>query len=260
MGSKTINRIEFEGAYGDVLAARLDMPAGEVRAYAIFAHCFTCSKDLTAVYRIARALAREGIAVLRFDFTGLGHSAGEFANTNFSSNVQDLLKAAAWLREHYEAPSLLVGHSLGGAAVLAAAFEIPEVTAVATIAAPAEPAHLERLIPDAIEDIERDGHARVTLGGRTFTVKRQFLDDIREQNLLARLPQLGRALLVMHSPRDEVVRLENAQRIFEAAPHPKSFISLDDADHLMTNVEDAEYAASVLAAWAKRHLPARKDS
>lgn len=256
MTDAAIHRIEFEGALGDTLAARLDMPDGDVRAYALFAHCFTCGKDLTSAFRIAKELAEQGIAVLRFDFTGLGHSEGEFANTNFSSNVEDLVQAAAWLREHRAAPSILIGHSLGGAAVLAAAPKIPEVTSVATIGAPSEPAHLEHLLTHKVDDIEREGKADVVLGGRRFTVKRQFLDDIRERNLRLKLPGLDRALLVMHSPKDEVVDIDHARRLFEAARHPKSFLSLDDADHLLTNAEDARYAARVLAAWADRHLPA----
>jgi alpha/beta superfamily hydrolase len=250
------HRIEFEGAQGDMLAARLDMPEGPVRAYALFAHCFTCGKDLTAAYRIAHALAERGIAVLRFDFTGLGHSEGEFANTNFSSNVEDLVRAAAWLREHHRAPALLIGHSLGGAAVLAAAPAIPESKAVVTIAAPSEPKHLERILPGAIDEIERDGAATVQLAGRSFTMKRQFLEDIRAHKLQAQLPELGRALLVMHSPKDELLGLEHAHGIFTAARHPKSFLSLVDADHLLTNADDADYAASMIAAWADRHLPA----
>ena len=255
MADSSIHRIEFEGALGDRLAARLDLPQGPPRAFALFAHCFTCSKDLTAAFRIAKELADAGLAVLRFDFTGLGHSEGEFANTNFSSNVEDLLQAAAWLRANHRAPALLVGHSLGGAAVLAAAPSIPEVTSVATIGAASDPAHLEHLLPRAIEEIEQDGRAEVTLGGRRFTVKRQFLEDIREQNLLTRLPSLERALLVLHAPQDEVVDIDHARRIFEAARHPKSFLSLGGADHLLTNADDARYAARVLAAWAEPYLP-----
>jgi alpha/beta superfamily hydrolase len=254
VSNEKIHRIEFEGALGDTLAARLDMPEGEVRAYALFAHCFTCSKDLTAAYRIAKALSHAGLGVLRFDFTGLGHSEGEFANTNFSSNVRDLLHAAAWLRDNEEAPKLLVGHSLGGAAVLSAAHDLPEVRAVATIAAPSEPRHVENLLPAAMEEIERDGEAEVHLGGRTFTVKRQFLEDIRNQNLHARLSEMEAALLVMHSPADEVVGLSHARRIFDGAEHPKSFLSLAGADHLLSRRADAEYAAAVLAAWVEPYL------
>lgn len=248
-------RIEFAGAHGDTLAARLETPGDEEpRAYALFAHCFTCSKDLGAAVRIARGLAAAGLGVLRFDFTGLGHSEGEFENTNFSSNVGDLLAAADWLREHHAAPALLVGHSLGGAAVLAAAAEIDETAAVCTIGAPSEPAHVERLLAGHTDAIEQEGEARLTLAGRTFTIKRQFLEDIRAERLAERIGSLRRALLIMHSPQDTTVGIDNAQAIYEAARHPKSFISLAGADHLLTDAPDAEYAAAVLAAWAGRYV------
>jgi uncharacterized OsmC-like protein/fermentation-respiration switch protein FrsA (DUF1100 family) len=259
MNSQTIDRIEFRGAQGDMLAARLDRPLTAPRAFALFAHCFTCSKDLLAAARISRGLAARGIAVLRFDFTGLGHSDGEFANTNFSSNVADLLHAANWLREEYEAPSLLVGHSLGGAAVLAAAGEIPEVRAVATIGAPADPGHVRHVFGDLAEVAETEGSAEVTLAGRPFTVTRQFLRDIASQSLTRRIADLDRALLVMHAPLDRIVGVDNAAEIYAAARHPKSFISLDDADHLLTRRADADYAATVLAAWADRYLPEAED-
>ncbi len=248
--------VEFPGSQGHTLAGRQDRPATRARATALFAHCFTCGKDLAAASRIAAALAARGIAVLRFDFTGLGHSEGEFANTNFSSNVDDLVAAAAYLRREHEAPSLLVGHSLGGTAVLAAASRIPEVRAVATIAAPADPAQIRHLLEeDWVEEIERSGQATVSIAGRTFQVQRQFLEDIEAQRLDAHIAGLGRALLVLHAPGDDIVGIGNASRIFLAARHPKSFVSLDDADHLLSRRRDAEYAAEVLAGWASRYLP-----
>jgi putative redox protein len=249
------SKITFTGVDGQALAARLDSPAGPVRAYALFAHCFTCSKDIFAASRIARGLAEKGIAVLRFDFTGLGASEGEFANTNFSSNVQDLLAAAEHLRQHYQGPAILIGHSLGGAAVLAAAGDIPECKAVATIGAPADPAHVAHNFQPNLEEIEAKGEASVQLAGRSFTIKKQFLDDVREQRLSRRIASLKRALLVFHAPLDETVGIDNATQIFVAAKHPKSFVSLDKADHLLSRHEDAGYVAEVLAAWAARYLP-----
>ena len=249
-----MGKVTFPGSLGVDLSARLDRPAAEPRAYALFAHCFTCSKDIFASARISAALAARGIAVLRFDFTGLGASEGEFANTNFSSNVGDLVAAADWLRAHHAAPKLLIGHSLGGAAVLSAAARIPEAVAVATIGAPADPSHLGRIIGASAEDIERDGQADVTIAGRSFTVTRQFLRDISSRNLKTAIRDLKRALMVFHSPRDDVVGIDNASEIFLAARHPKSFVSLDDADHLLTGRADAAYVADVVAAWAGRYL------
>ena len=246
----------FEGHDGIQLSGRLDLPAGEPRATALFAHCFTCSKDFVASRRIARRLAENGIAVLRFDFTGLGHSQGEFANETFTSNTDDLVAAAKALRERGMPPALLVGHSLGGAAVIAAASRIPEVSAVATIGAPADPAHVVHQFEDRREEIERDGEAEVSLAGRPFTIRKAFLDDIDATTLDDRLAKLGRALLVMHGPRDATVGVENASQIFVAAKHPKSFVSLDDADHLLTKPADADYAADTIAVWASRYLPA----
>ena len=253
--SKTPEKISFTGAQGDELAARLDFPDGLPRAYVLFAHCFTCSKDVFAASRIAGELAGHGFAVLRFDFTGLGASEGEFANTNFSSNVEDLLKAADYLRQNHEAPSILVGHSLGGAAVLAAASQIPEARAVATIGAPADAAHVIENFAAQLNEIESEGVAQVELAGRSFTIKKQFLDDLRSHSLAERIGSMQRALIVFHSPRDMVVGIENAAEIFMAAKHPKSFISLDDADHLLTRREDAAYVAQVLSAWASRYIP-----
>jgi len=247
-------RTEFRGAAGHMLAASLETPAGAIKAYALFAHCFTCGKDVFAASRIARALSEGGIAVLRFDFTGLGNSEGDFANTNFSSNVADLVAAAAYLREQHRAPALLIGHSLGGAAVLAAAGEVPEVRAVVTIAAPSDPKHVRGLFGDAIELIEQEGEALVQLAGRPFHIKKQFLTDAAGHNLRDKIAKLQRALMVMHSPRDDTVDISNALEIFTAAKHPKSFVSLDDADHLLSKREDATYVAGLIAAWSSRYI------
>jgi putative redox protein len=249
-------RFQFTGSEGQQLAAALDTPDGEVRAYALFAHCFTCGKDGLAAKRIAVALSAKGIAVLRFDFTGLGSSEGDFANSTFSSNVADLVRAADHLRKAYNAPTLLIGHSLGGAAVLAAAHEIPDAKAVATIAAPSDPAHVTGHFADSIEKIRKDGQAEVSLAGRPFTIKREFLDDVAEHNLMGHITKLQMALLVMHAPTDDTVGIDNATRIFVAAKHPKSFISLAGADHLLSSRQDAVYVADVIAAWVARYLDA----
>lgn len=250
-----VDRIQFPGSGGHQLAARLDAPEGPVRAYALFAHCFTCGKDVFAASRIALALAGHGIAVLRFDFTGLGASEGEFANTDFSSNIEDLVAAAGHLREHYQAPALLIGHSLGGAAVLAAAERIPEAQAVVTVAAPSDPTHVTGLFRDHLDQIETAGEAEVQLAGRPFRIKRQFLVDAAEQQLTDKIARMRKALLVMHSPHDSTVDIANAVHIFMHAKHPKSFVSLDTADHLLTVKRDAVYAATVIAAWSERYLP-----
>jgi putative redox protein len=247
-------RIDFPNADGEMLAALLDRPAGEPTAYALFAHCFTCGKDNRAARRIAEGLTARGIAVLRFDFTGLGASTGEFANTTFSSNVADLAAAADHLRRTRRAPSLLVGHSLGGAAVLAAAEKIPETRAVATIAAPADPGHVAGLFKEQAEDIRRHGEIEVTLAGRPFRIRREFLDDVAGQRLADKVKALDAALMVLHSPTDEIVGIENASAIFLAAKHPKSFVSLAGADHLLSRRRDASYVADVIAAWAGRYL------
>ena len=246
--------LRFPGANNVQLAARLDLPAGVPRAYALFAHCFTCSKDSLAAARISTALAVQGIAVLRFDFTGLGGSAGDFANTNFSSNIDDLLAAAGFLRDHYAAPKILIGHSLGGTAVLAAAARIPEAVAIATIAAPCQAAHVLRLLQRTTAEIEANGEAEVMLAGRNFRIKKQFLEDIARHGNHESIAGLRKALLIFHSPHDMIVDIENATQIFMAAKHPKSFVSLDDADHLLTRKVDAAYVAAVLAAWASRYL------
>jgi putative redox protein len=250
-----MQKIEFEGSQGDVLAARLDMPEVPPKAFALFAHCFTCSKDVFAASRIARALTHEAIAVLRFDFTGLGASKGEFANTSFSSNIDDLIKAADFLRDNYQAPQLLIGHSLGGAAVLAAAGQIAETKAVATIAAPAEAEHVLKNFGAQLDDLKKGQSIEVKLAGRDFTIKSDFVDDIRRHTLEEKLKKLKKPLLIFHSPVDQVVSIDNATKIFVAAKHPKSFISLDKADHLLSGHEDAVYVAEVIAAWASRYLP-----
>ncbi len=248
------NRIDFPGSQGTPLAGRLELPDETPRAFAVFAHCFTCGKDGLAASRIAKALTGSGIAVLRFDFTGLGSSSGDFANTDFSSNVTDLVNAADYLREHHVAPSILIGHSLGGAAVLAAAGRIPETRAVATIGAPADTEHVLHLLGESRREIEASGEAEVCLAERPFRIRRQFLEDLSNQPQTERIEALGAALLVMHSPIDQTVGVDNARQIFDAARHPKSFVSLDGADHLLTVPADAHYAASVLAIWATRYL------
>jgi uncharacterized OsmC-like protein/fermentation-respiration switch protein FrsA (DUF1100 family) len=249
-------RFDFPNAKGERLAALLDAPPGEPRSYALFAHCFTCGKDVHAAKRIAQALTALGIAVLRFDFTGLGSSEGEFANTTFSSNVADLVAAADHLRASRRAPALLVGHSLGGAAVLAAAGAVPEARAVVTIAAPSDPGHVVGLLRERVEEIRTQGEVEVAIAGRPFRIRREFLDDIAEQRLTAQIAQLRKSLLIFHSPVDQIVGIDNASRIFLAAKHPKSFISLADADHLLSRRGDAVYVANVLAAWAEHYLDA----
>lgn len=253
-------KLMFPGSQGVELAARWDLPEGRPRATVLFAHCFTCSKDVFAASRIARELADRGFAVLRFDFTGLGMSGGEFGNTNFSSNVQDLLAAANHLRDRGSPPDILVGHSLGGAAVLAAAGDIPEAKAVATIAAPADAAHVIHNFAAQLDEIKARGEAEVTLAGRPFKIKRQFLDDLEQVSFHGRIASMHKALLIFHAPRDATVGIENALAIYQAAKHPKSFVSLDGADHLLSKREDAAYVAEVLGAWASRYIaPAGLD-
>ncbi|MTV39358.1 alpha/beta hydrolase family protein [Duganella radicis] len=247
-------RHEFIGAHGHKLAARLDGPDGAVRAYALFAHCFTCGKDVLAARRVAEALTAHGIAVLRFDFTGLGASEGEFAETNFSSNLADLMAAADFMRANGQAPRLLIGHSLGGAAALAVAGHMPEVRAVATIAAPSSPSYVTGMFRHHLGEIARAGEAQVQLAGRPFRIRQQFVDDAGGHDLKPHIAGLRRALLVMHAPGDDTVSLNNAMEIFTAAKHPKSFVSLDHADHLLTGREDAVYVANLIAAWAARYL------
>ncbi|TYO68068.1 OsmC family protein [Bradyrhizobium hipponense] len=253
-------RFQFTGEGGHQLAAALELPDGEPVAYALFAHCFTCGKDTLAAKRISVALAAKSIAVLRFDFTGLGSSEGDFANSTFSSNVADLVHAADHLRAARKAPSILIGHSLGGAAILAAAGEIPEAKAVVTIAAPSDPVHVTGLFSEHIDNIRTQGEVEVSLAGRPFRIKREFLDDIVEHELMKDVAVLHRALLVMHSPIDDTVGIDNATKIFVSAKHPKSFVSLDHADHLLTRPADALYAADVIAAWASRYVDAAKPA
>ncbi len=253
--SASVVRASFKGSAGFELSARLDLPAGTVRAFALFAHCFTCTKDVLAARRIASVLASGGVGVLRFDFTGLGSSEGEFANTNFSSNIEDLIRAAGYLRDHFAAPAMLIGHSLGGAAVLAAAYAVPEARAVVTIGAPADAGHVLRHFGTSLEEIRNQGEALVTLAGRQFHIRRSFVEDAEEHRLAERISSLGKALLVMHAPRDTVVGIENASKIFLTAKHPKSFVSLDDADHLLSDAGAAAYAARVIDAWASKYLP-----
>jgi len=247
-------RFDFPNQKGERLAALIDRPAGEPSAYALFAHCFTCGKDVLAAKRIAERLTAAGIAVLRFDFTGIGASEGEFANTTFSSNVTDLVAAADELRRTRHAPAILIGHSLGGAAVLAAAAQVAEARAVVTIAAPSDPAHVTHLFKDQVSAIREQGDIEVTLAGRPFHIRREFLDDIAEQRLTEHVTNLRKALLVFHSPTDDLVGIGNASRIFGAAKHPKSFVSLTGADHLLSRRTDAIYVANVIAAWAERYL------
>jgi len=245
-------KVEFT-SNGLNLSGALETPESQVSCYAIFAHCFTCGKDVAAASRISRALTASGIAVLRFDFTGLGNSDGDFANTNFSSNLQDLLAAVDFLRKEYAAPQLLIGHSLGGAAVLAMASQVPEAKAVATIGSPFRAEHVKHNFQASQSEIDRAGEAKVKLGGREFLIKKQFLEDL-EKYQAGDLGKLRKALLVMHAPLDATVGIDEAEKIYAAARHPKSFVSLDDADHLLTRKKDAEYVATTIAAWASRYL------
>lgn len=248
-------KVTFTGFDGSELAARLDKPEGEIRAYALFAHCFICGKDLQAVSRISRALNDEGIALLRFDFTGLGMSGGEFANTNFTSNVLDLYKAVDFMKEEYQAPAIMLGHSLGGTATLVAASNTPEVKAVATIGSPYNTLNILKQFGQQIDEIEEKGEAEVPLAGRPFKIKKQFLDDVRNQNVEEAISNLKKPLLVMHSPIDETVNIDHARMIYQAAKHPKSFISLDQADHLLLKEKKyGIYVAKVIAAWASQYI------
>ena len=247
-------RFDFPNAQGHTLTALLQQPAAETSTYALFAHCFTCSKESRAARWISDALSARGIGVLRFDFTGLGSSEGEFANTDFSSNVDDLVAAADHLRTARRAPVLLVGHSLGGAAVLAAAARIPEAQAVVTIGAPSDPTHVTNLFADQIAAIREHGEGEVCVGGRPFRIRRDFLDDVAEQRLLDRVATMRKALLIMHAPTDQIVSIDDAGSIFAAARHPKSFVSLDSADHLLSRRRDAQYAGDVIGAWAQRYI------
>lgn len=254
-------KLEFDNAAGETLAGLLELPEriDAVAAYALFAHCFTCGKDIAAASRISRALAARGIAVLRFDFTGLGNSDGDFANSNFSSNVEDLVQAAKALQRRDRAPQILIGHSLGGAAVLSAAARLESVKAVVTIGAPATAEHVAHLFKNQAAEIKQQGRARVALGGREFSIKRQFLDDIEQYSSTGGIAKLNAALLVFHSPLDTIVSIDEAAKIYQAARHPKSFISLDQAGHLLSKARDSEYVATTIASWASRYLELEPD-
>lgn len=248
-------KAKFKNGEGQELAARMELPAnGHPHNYAIFAHCFTCNKNLNAIRNVVNNMTEAGFGVLSFDFTGLGESEGDFADTNFSSNVEDIVAAADFLTKEYSAPSLLIGHSLGGAAVLFAADKIDSIKAVATIGAPSNPKHVQHLIQSNVDEIEKNGAAEVNIGGRSFNIKKQFVDDLNKHTLPEVLKTLRKSLLIMHSPQDSTVGIENAAEIYTAAHHPKSFISLDGADHLMTNKADSQYVGRVIASWAQRYL------
>jgi putative redox protein len=248
-------KVAFKNTKGQTLAARLELPENnEPRAFALFAHCFTCNKNLTAVRTIGKTLTEKNIAVMRFDFTGLGESEGDFEHTNFSSNVEDLYSAAQFLAEQYQAPSLLIDHSLGGAAVLFASAKIPSVKAIATIGAPSNPEHVSHLFKNSVDEIKASGKAIVSIGGREFTIQKHFLDDIQDKNIKHNLDKFRNPILIMHSPQDTTVGIDNASEIYKAARHPKSFISLDGADHLLSDRRDSEYVGNIIASWADRYL------
>lgn len=250
-----LQKVIFENKKGQTLVGRLELPANQhPHSYAIFAHCFTCNKNLTAIKNIGRTLSANGFGVLRFDFTGLGESEGEFSDTNFSGNVEDLLAASDYLRTNYQAPALLIGHSLGGAAAIFAASQIDSIQAVATIAAPSDPEHVKHLLRSNINEIELNGKAIVNIGGRDFTIKKQFLDDLEQRTLSATVKNLHKPLLIMHSPQDRIVGIKNAEEIYKAARHPKSFIALDGADHLLMHQDDSNYVGDVISSWAKRYM------
>ncbi len=248
--------IQFEGSHGHQLAARVDLPDedGKLKAWCLFAHCFTCSMNYKAVVNVARALTNHGMGVFRFDFTGLGQSEGDFSETNFSSNVEDVAKAAGHMKAHYESPTILIGHSLGGTAMVQAARKIDSSRAVATIGSPYSPEHVIQLLDRDVERIEKQGEAIVTIGGRKFKLKKHFIDDLRQDNFREEIGKLGRALLIFHSPVDNVVGIDNAAEIFMAAKHPKSFISLDQAGHLLPDEKDSCYVGALIAEWAERYL------
>jgi len=255
-----LQKITFQNKEGETIVGRLEMPADRhPHNYAIFAHCFTCNKNLLAVKNISRALTANGFAVLRFDFTGLGESEGDFENTNFSGNVSDLVAAAHYLEKTYDAPTLLVGHSLGGTAALFAAAEITSIKAVATIGAPSNPIHVKHLFKSTIPEIKASGKAVVNLSGRDFTIKKQFLDDLEHKSLAVVVKNMRKPILILHSPQDEIVGIKNAEEIYIAAHHPKSFVSLDGADHLLMKKEDSSYAGQLIAGWSKRYLPVPKE-
>ncbi|OAB78251.1 bifunctional alpha/beta hydrolase/OsmC family protein [Cochleicola gelatinilyticus] len=250
-----LEKVTFQNKESQTLAGRLELPANrKPHNYAIFAHCFTCSKNLLAVKNVSRSLTAAGFGVLRFDFTGLGESEGDFENTNFSGNVEDLIAAAEFLKQNYEAPTLLVGHSLGGAAVIFAAAAVSSIKAVATINAPSDPKHVRHLLSESVDEIKKNGKATVTLSGRPFTIKSHFLDDLEKQSLKKVIKNFGKALIILHAPQDTLVGINNAEELYVAAHHPKSFVSLDGADHLLTKKEDSQYVGQVIAGWASRYV------
>ena len=255
-----MSRFDFRNRSGQTLAGRLELPNDPPKAMAVFAHCFTCSKNAKAATRISKRLAASGIGVLRFDFTGLGNSEGDFANSNFSSNVSDLIDASDEIGQRFEPPTILIGHSLGGAAALMAAAELSDVQAVATVGTPSEPAHLQQLLGNAVEDAKLHGTAQFELGGRVLTLKRQFVDDLVGNRISSILPGLRKTLMIFHSPLDGIVDVNQARLLFETAKHPKSFISLDGADHMLIAKEDAEYVADMIAAWLNRYLQKRGNA
>lgn len=253
-------KFTFVNANGEKLSAKIELPSNQApAAYALFAHCFTCNKNLTAVRNISKALTQKGIAVMRFDFTGLGDSEGDFADTNFSSNIQDLVSAADALAKEYEAPQLLIGHSLGGAAVIYAGSEIPSIKAIATIGAPSSPDHVQNLFESSVDEIEKEEKALVNLGGRNFTIKKQFIDDLQNRKMSEVVEKLRLPLMIMHSPQDTTVGIKNAAEIYQYAMHPKSFISLNGADHLLTNKKDSQYAGNMISEWATQYIDLSKN-
>jgi len=250
-----LQKVTFQNKEGQNLVGRLELPSNRhPHNFVIFAHCFTCNKNLSAVRNIGKALTSNGFGVLRFDFTGLGESEGDFENTNFSGNVEDLIAAADYLKENYSAPTLLVGHSLGGAAVIFAASQIPSIKALSTIGAPSNLTHVQKLLKSGLEEIEENGKAVINLSGRDFTIKKQFLDDLKTRPLTEILNRLRKPILILHSPQDDTVGIKNAEEIYIAAHHPKSFISLDGADHLLSSKTDSQYVGEVISGWAKRYL------
>ncbi|MFD0861374.1 alpha/beta fold hydrolase [Sungkyunkwania multivorans] len=255
-----LSKVTFQNKEGHTLSGRLELPADQhPHNFALFAHCFTCTKNLGAVKNISRALTSEGFGVLRFDFTGLGESDGDFADTNFSGNVDDLIAAADFLAENHQAPALLVGHSLGGAAVIFAAAKIDAVKAVATVGAPSNPKHVTHLLKSSLQEIEANGHAVVNLSGRDFTIKKQFVDDLETKSLPDTVKNLRKPLLIMHSPQDNTVGIRNAEELYHAAHHPKSFVTLDGADHLLSRKEDSIYTGKVIAGWSSRYVSIPKS-
>ncbi len=257
----SLQKVTFQNKEGQTLVGRLELPVNRhPHNYVIFAHCFTCNKNLLAVKNIGKSLISNGFGVLRFDFSGLGESEGDFADTNFSGNVDDLIAAADYLTENHKAPTLLIGHSLGGAAVIFAAEKIPTIKALATIGAPSDPTHVEHLLKSGLREIEANGKAVVNLGGRNFTIKKQFLDDLKTKSLPETVKKLRKPILIMHSPQDNTVNIKNAEEIYLAAHHPKSFVSLDDADHLLMNKKDSIYVGEVIAGWAKRYVDITEES